>query len=698
MKLKLLAALMLGSTLVACGGSSGGGGGGGGNDDPDDIPQDDPPEEGTQIEIQAETLPLVENFEATSTLDFFSDSYKALNTPASNTIVDEDGNESTLTDPHPSFYYPTCCLWAEDPDTGEVSIGEVDPESTSWMAGNGYLALIDSARMSIGQILSDLTDENANDRKSDTSDGAEGATAELGSWGELDLSEPYRVSFCLNDNGPWGSGFSNLELYVDNNSGGRQADSLWSTASLLLREEIGTFQAGNRVVVDVPGDAYMMDNEGNRVGDTIAVIPALDGDSMPVGTSTSYLQLRVSSGGYAVISNLVVEHQAGDAVEYATCEVNEEYVQPPQFEGVAFEGLPLSVNLDMTFEEFFGEENEIFLAFPDDLTKPFYNPRAGSSRMYVANNAITWGDGRFYVGHDEGTGLEAVGGIDLSQPYTVSFTVNKANDAGGNFMIYVNNTESGTGSAEDGWNSVHEDATTIYSATLDTLTDGQEVVIESDVGTATSFFQFRCDSGCGQPEGPDSELGITLSDIVIQYQDSNGGDAGLINEAFEGITSEDFYSTEYRHVSTDASTSFYYETGGTTAVVDGVLSFDSSRITAGDRTRAATTSETTEPQGDMDLSQPFRIQFDVVAVNTVPVEEDATANFFVYLDNNTTSSSNSLHDFDSRIVNVDSRTYEAGQTYVYEITENLGTTESFLQFRCESGCAIDIDNLIVEPM
>ncbi|WP_341936820.1 hypothetical protein [Marinimicrobium sp. C2-29] len=524
MKLKLLAAVMLGGSLVACGGSSGGGGGGSngnGNGNGNDIPDDDPPEVGTQIEIQNEAMPLQEDFSAADTEGFFSADYKALNTPATNTIEDEDGNEFELVDPNPSFYYPTCCFWEEDPDTGELT-GNVDPEFTeSWKAGGGHLALIDSARMSIGQILSDLTDENANNRKSDTSDGAEGANDELGSWGELDLSQPYRVSFCLNDNGPWGSGFSNLELYVDNNSGGRQADSLWSTASLLLREEIGTFEAGNRVVVEVPGNAYMMDNEGNQVGDTIAVIPALDGDSMPVGTSTSFLQLRVSSGGFAVINDLVVDYQ-DDPVELGNCAVNTEYVTAPEIEGVPFQGLPLLVDLDMTFEQFFGEEDSIFLAFPDDRSVPFYAPRAGASRMFVENNAITWGDGRFYIGHREGTGTEAVGGIDLSEPYTITFDVVKANDAAdGNFMIFVDNTESG-GCAD---NSVHGEACTIYSTTLDTLTDGQSITVDSDLGTPNSFFQFRCDSGCGQPEDGASDLGITIENIVIDYQDTGPADS-----------------------------------------------------------------------------------------------------------------------------------------------------------------------------
>ncbi|WP_341936819.1 hypothetical protein [Marinimicrobium sp. C2-29] len=328
MRLNVLAPVMLGGSLFACGGSNGSNGNGSVNGNGNDAPPDDPTEVGSQIEIRNATLPLQEDFSAVDTEGFFSADYKALNTPAVNIIVDADGNEIELVDPHPSFYYPTCCFWEEDPETGELT-GHVDPEfSQSWKLSGGHLALIDGARMSIGQTLSDLTDENANDRKSDTSDRVERGDAELESWGELDLSQPYRVSFCINDNGPWGKGFSNLELYVDNNSDGREADSLWGTASVLLREEIGTFQAGHRVVVEVPGNAYMLGNDGEPAGDTIAVIPSLDGDDRPVGSQSSFLQLRVSSGGYAIINDLVIDYQS-EPVEFGDCEAIPDYVDPP---------------------------------------------------------------------------------------------------------------------------------------------------------------------------------------------------------------------------------------------------------------------------------------------------------------------------------------------------------------------------------
>lgn len=524
----LLAILMASSTLVACGGSSSSGGGtsssssssSSGGDCEDTIAgcaEEDPV---TQLDITNEPLPLIEQFEVNAgenenrAMFFFSPEYKVLNSETPQTVTDADGNEVVVEDPHPSFYYPTCCLWQDDPETGEQTDQPIEDLDHRQFVGNGYMAM-SNARFSVGQLMSDLVsaeDSESGDPKTKTTDAPVGS-----SWGELDLSEAYRVSFCLRETGVTTGGTGgNMEIYVDNNSGGNQGHSIHGDQSLLLRTPAELLDAGNRVVIDVPGEARLVDNSGVQHGEIISTTAEV------FGTEHSFLQMRVSSGAFAVISDLVVEPQDQDnAAAFADCVATEGLYTPepePTAQGTPFAGLPLTVDLNMTFDEFFGKEGTKFLAISDSPTQPFYFDRAGSSRMFVANNAITWGDGRFYVGHKVGGKLLAEGDIDLSVPYKITFDVVKANDAGGNFMIYVDNTESGVGDAESGWNSVHEDATKIYSTTLDLLADGQTVEILSDVGTAGSFFQFRCDSGCGQPDGPDSALGVTIENINIEYQ------------------------------------------------------------------------------------------------------------------------------------------------------------------------------------
>lgn len=544
MKLKLLSALMLGGTLVACGGSSSGGGGGGG--DLPDLPDEPEPTEGSQIEIENESMPLRENFSAVDAAAFFSTDYKPLNTPASNTITDEDGNEMELVDPRPSFYYPTCCFWAEDEETGEyLPNGELIPDVDDRMYVAENKMLVSNARFSIGQILSDLTNPEKYERKEETSQNAEGANPEDGSWGELDLSSPYRVSFCLHDKGRTGSGNSSLELYVDNNSGGNEAESFWGQDSVLLRYDLladstENFQAlepGNRIVLDVPGEVYMLDDEGNRTELNVNISP-LDGESMPVGTETSYLQFRVSSGGYIVMSDFIVEYQDDEPLDYNNCPVDEDFYEAPALNGIPFQGIPADMPFtvdmaDKTTDEFFGaaEEYTSFLAFADDRAVPFYKVVSGSSRTFIEEGNIRFGNAYWTIGHNgpetKASDSNAQGALDLSVDYTLRMDIIALQPTDeGALQINVDNNTSGSA------NSMHGEASRLFAATAAELETGTLVVnvpgdvtlngnvigtVADHVGTPTSFIMMRCPSNCGDADKA-PENGITLGNIEIEYQ------------------------------------------------------------------------------------------------------------------------------------------------------------------------------------
>lgn len=537
---------------------------------PPDLPPVIPPV-GTQIDIQETPLPIIENFGAADSVAFFSQNYQALATPASNIIEDEDGNTVTLEDPWPSLYYPTCCFFNTDPVTGAVirTPPYADDLEFRLRVGDNKLGM-SNARFSIGQILSDLTSPAIPDRKRDTTDSPAGASVALGSWGELNLAEPYRVSFCLVDFGISGAGASNLEVWVDNNSGGRQIESIHGQASLLLRAAITgsgiALVAGNRVVADVPGDVYMVDNSGTRVGPTLGVIQPLDGVSMPVGTFSSFLQLRVSSGGYAVISDLIIEYQSeNNAASLAPCaEDNNFWVQqtPAQMResfnvpGTPFTGLPLNIDASVGEVEFFAQlngENDPgtttgqYLAISDNQYDNFYKEVGSATRIFVeeANNAIRFGNALWTLGLKEGpyddcgsypcpAGVPN-GDIDLSQPYRITAQIlTLPANPGYRLQVQIDNP---TGS---GANSVHESASRIVNLTdADGLDETGELIVNvpgditlngstigsvaTHVGTSTSFIAFRCPSECGDAEEttPGSGMytgGIVLGDIVVENQ------------------------------------------------------------------------------------------------------------------------------------------------------------------------------------
>jgi hypothetical protein len=398
------------------------------------------------------------------------------------------------------------------------------------------------------------------ERKRDTSDSPAGASLQLGSWGELNLISPYRVSFCLADFGSAGPGNSNLEVWVDNNSGGRQNESIHSNSSLLLRAAVTgavSLTRGNRIVVDVPGDAYMIDNAGDRVGPTLGVIQPLDGVSLPVGTFSSFLQLRVSSGGYAVISQLVVEYQTqNNAAGLGACTIDTTFFDPPSprqlrlaadLDGTPFSGLPLNVDAADGEVEFFGQlgadaattTTGLFLSISDDVYDNFYKEVGSPSRIFVdaPNNAIRFGNALWTAGLREGAQDDCGGvypcpsgtpngDIDLTQDYRITAEILSVPPDAGQLQIQIDNN-SGTGA-----NSVHGSASRITNILGSALDPGTLIInvpgditmngvdigdVATRIGTATSFISFRCPSTCGDATSATAG-GISLGDIVIEYQ------------------------------------------------------------------------------------------------------------------------------------------------------------------------------------
>lgn len=133
-----------------------------------------------------------------------------------------------------------------------------------------------------------------------------------------------------------------------------------------------------------------------------------------------------------------------------------------------------------------------------------------------AGGEMTLGNARFTLGNTEtGTpttntpGGATTGELDLSQPYRISFCVVDTNSAG-NFIIYVDNNTTSQGA------SVHGNPSRIYNQAISGLTTGQRVVIDSSVGTATSFVQIRVDSAGS----------ATIDDLWIGYQSDTSTEPG----------------------------------------------------------------------------------------------------------------------------------------------------------------------------
>lgn len=289
-KLTLFSALILTGLLGACGGSDP-------SNKPDTLLPDGyeplpPPVTGPDEGIANTPLPILENFnDAVDIGGFFSADYKALAT-------------DNPDDPAPSFYYPTCCLYDDDGNVQENSFWLSDTEDKKLRFGN--------ARFTIGQTLSEIAGD-ASDPKINTT-----SAANTNSWGELDLSKNYRISFCVVQTG----GSENFLIFVDNNTTS-EASSKWgggTNGSPIFKQNVNSLIPGKRVTINVPGET--------RFSPESSSVLTL---SERIGEENSFLQVRVGSGGYAIIDDLVIEYQDETSIEPAaeTCVADPDLQAPP---------------------------------------------------------------------------------------------------------------------------------------------------------------------------------------------------------------------------------------------------------------------------------------------------------------------------------------------------------------------------------
>ncbi len=226
-------------------------------------------------------------FDQADTIYFFSSQYKSLMTAQENAEYE---------DSYPALWYPSCCFFEDDnnPDPANIT---VDHEARLGIVsddGNPSL-LIGNARITLGQTRSELANPTAKsaentDPKRDSTAGD--ATPETGSWGEFDLSQPYRISFCVK--AVRGTG-GTLEVYADSNQASTATGTSIHSTPRLVAASTDNLVPGERFEINVPGDT--------------------GGDQ--IGSATSFLQFRVpSSGGVQIIiDDLLIESQGDNGQE-----------------------------------------------------------------------------------------------------------------------------------------------------------------------------------------------------------------------------------------------------------------------------------------------------------------------------------------------------------------------------------------------
>lgn len=160
-------------------------------------------------------------------------------------------------------------------------------------------------------------------------------------------------------------------------------------------------------------------------------------------------------------------------------------------------------------------------------------------------------------------------------------------------------------------------------------------------------------------------------------------------ENFDAATTASFRTAAYRSIPGDPATPMYHALGGASAIqiVDGALSFTGARFTLGNTQPTAVSTPAGAPLGVFDLSQTYTVSFCVL-------EGSGSGNLQLYVDNNTTGAANSPWGNASRLINLPAAGIAARS--VVSVTSSVGSANSFLYLRTESGATVLIDNFHVD--
>lgn len=348
---------------------------------------------------------------------------------------------------------------------------------------------------------------------------------------------------------------------------------------------------------------------------------------------------------------------------------------------------PIETDVSLPFTENFNaiDADTFFSAdyksLPEDVTSPLYAVTGGGSGISISNGEITMTSARFSIGDTlvgtdtSDADAEGQGVFDLSKPYRLSIDIISVSDPDGdnNFQVYVDNNTSSSGK------SIHGGISKFYAQQISSLTPGT-LVIDGFVATSQSFLQLRTESGGT----------VVIGDVRIEYLPSDA----VLSEDFSATDADTLFTTGYKSLPDDASSAFYAITGGGSGITisNGELTLTSARFSLGDTQAGTDTSESdTEGRGVLDLSQAYKLEIEIISVS----DPDGDNNFQVYVDNNTSSSSKSLHGGSSKFYAEQITTLTPGTLVVEGF---IATSNSFLQLRTESGGTVVIGSVVVQNL
>lgn len=663
-KFNLLTVAIIGTLLTACGG------GDGSPKKPDIckelnqekcneivIPESSSSASSEYVEVVPSNnlLPISENFNVSNTTEFFSPAYKSLVT-----INPED--------PSNSLFYATSGL----------SEGRIAVENGKLTIGN--------ARFTIGQTL-DTTGTHIDPTKT-YSDYKVGTTAAsnaifpmLDSWGDLDLRNNWKVSFCVVEREALAGSVGNQSFYVmlDNNHSTAEADkSIHGARSIVFQAPVSSFEVGKRVEINIPGNAT---SNGSLIG-----------TSSRIGLEKSFLQFRVPSAGVVTMSELWIGYQSNTSTEptNATCAAGQRvssYLKPlPPVAPLEITFLPGSGQLRATWT---ASARATSYSVAYGLTEDFSaativeNAQASTVENQVSYTISGLENGTTYYVWVRAA--NATGASEWSLPFTgVPEVPTVAPEVVEGFKVYVDDSRVFlTWSINDAATSykVFQNTTNIFTGAteLATVTDNF-YRIKSLVNNTPYYFFITAVNGAGSSEAvtvaatPKTPApNIYQADFTVareQFFDSAASTGFATTPAVQTISLDNDQAMALAMAG--ESRMMMTENGLRVANARFSIGLAGVQQEDGSYTYTASAANVAPVGGTFDLTNNYQICYTVAEKHTAGL-------FRVYVDNTSTTSGNSIHGATSRLINqsITDIPLNAEQCVDFVDSNHRGTANSF---------------------
>jgi hypothetical protein len=608
-------------------------------------------------------LPFTENFAVTSAPQLFTQAYKGLLNPG-------------IQDPNPAFYYSTSGL-----DAGRI------------VASSGKMT-IGNARFTLGQLFQSTgTHINPSALPLDfkvntTTEGTAANFPTTTTWGELDLTNPWKISFCVQEREALSGSASNQQfmVYVDNNQT-TSSFSIHGTNSLAKQLNVSNFVPGKRVEINFPGDVL--------VGGT-----SIDSVLQNPGTTSSFIQLRVPSAGVVTMSELWIGYQSNTSSEpsASSCVVGERVpgwnVAPPPDAPVA-----------PTFEL---GNNQLRVNWP---------AAARATSYTVAYNTADSIEGATLVGDDNADGVGEITGtttlITGLTNGTSYYVFVKAHNTGGasafgpsavgipevpatapeiptGLTVYGDSQRAlVTWAATDGAASYSLAVNTANETTTATVTDGitdTNIRLKNLVNNTPYYVFVKAVNAIGS--SPYSTAQVVTPSAFDVYQ---ANFAVTREQFFDSATSTVFAATPaVQTISLDNDQAIALAMAGESRMMmtENGLRIANARFSIGlagvkqadgSYTYTASAASVAPVGGTFDLTNNYQICYTAAEKHTAGL-------FRVYVDNTSTTSGNSIHGTASRLINqtITDIPLNTEQCVDFVDSNHRGTANSFFLLNTDS--------------